>query len=509
MIRSNRTPFLFYLIAVILGSLLPLAFAPFTYGWLAIPLMLGLSWLWLSPYTHHPGRLGFVFGLGYFGFGLHWVYISLYAFGDAPLYFAIAANILLVTVMACFPMLCGWLLGKLSARTSAFRALLIPLLWSISELGRAYFLSGFPWLSIGYTQTQGIFNGLAPLGGVFSIGFVLVLIVSLIAYAWFKHRLAPAIFALALIGIALATRLLEFTTPTGTPLSVALVQGNVAQSQKFDPEHQWANLEQYIELSAPRDEAVIVWPETAIAFMESDLQDTTLAQLDEQFMRTGQTLVTGIPSGDLAERIYYNAVITLGSGEGRFYKHHLLPFGEYLPLRPVFAFFDDFVDIPYSDFTRGDAKQTPITTNGIPAGVSICFEAAFGRDIRQALPQAQYLINVSNDSWFKDSIAADQHLQMNQMRAQEMGREIARATNDGITAVINTQGAIRARLPRFQPAVLSEAVQPYTGLTPYAQFGNQIVFAVLALYAMMLGFFYITHFRYGKNDARALSSSFD
>lgn len=508
MTDSVRTPLIHFLIALLLGAALPLAFAPFNLAWLALPLLAGLAWLWLSPRAQRPGRIGFVFGIGYFGVGLHWVYISLYAFGGAPLYFAIAANVLLVVVMAVFPLLCGWLLGKLSAPASLFRALLLPLLWSVSELARAYFLSGFPWLSIGYTQTESFLKGLAPLGGVFAIGFVLMLLASLCAYAWRTQRATAALFALLLLGLALITRALHFSAPLGAPLSVALVQGNIAQAQKFDPKHQFANLERYIDLSASRDEAVIIWPETAIAFMEEDLKDTTLAQLDALFAEKGQTLVTGIPAGNFAAQRFYNAVITLGNGSGRFYKHHLLPFGEYLPLRSVFAFFDDFVEIPYSDFSRGAAQQPPIVTNGVPAGVSICFEAAFGRDIRHALPEAQYLINVSNDSWFKDSIAAAQHMQMNQMRAQEMAREIARATNDGITAVINAQGNIRAQLPRFQAAVLSATVQPYIGNTPYARLGNHIVFALLALYAIMLGLFYITHFRHAQHDARALSSPY-
>ena len=208
-----------------------------------------------------------------------------------------------------------------------------------------------------------------------------------------------------------------------------------------------------------------------------------LAHLNAYFKERGQTLVSGIPAGDLKKQLFYNAIITLGDGSGRYYKHHLLPFGEYVPLRSWLSIFEKYVEIPYSNFERGEAKQPPLTTGKHRAGASICYEAAFGRDMRQALPEADYLINISNDAWFKDSIAADQHLQMNQMRSRELGREMARATNDGITVLLDARGRIKARIPRFVREVLSGEIQPYQGITPYARWGNALVFALLALYA--------------------------
>ena len=295
----------------------------------------------------------------------------------------------------------------------------------------------------------------------------------------------PLAIAVALYAAASATSLIAHTTPSGAPFSVALIQGNIEQSTKFDPALMERHLQDYIALALAREEAVIILPETAFTFMEEQMT-RDLAQLDAYFKERGQTLVSGIPAGDLKKQLFYNAIITLGDGSGRYYKHHLLPFGEYVPLRSWLSIFEKYVEIPYSNFERGEAKQPPLTTGKYRAGASICYEAAFGRDMRQALPEADYLINISNDAWFKDSIAADQHLQMNQMRSRELGREMARATNDGITVLLDARGRIKARIPRFVREVLVGEIQPYQGITPYARLGNALIFALLALYAAAL-----------------------
>lgn len=472
------------LTALILGLLMPLAFSPFHLWYIGLAALIGLCVLWIG--SARPGLTGFCFGLGYFGAGLHWVYISMAAFGNAPFVFAVLANIVLVLVLALFPLAVGIALHLLSKPKSWLRALLIPLLWMAAEYGRSFVLGGFPWLSVGYSQLAAPLEGLAPLAGVFAVGFVLMLIAACAAMAFADKSLPAFVAAVLLLLICIPSRQLSFTTPVGQPFSVALVQGNIPQLTKFDPGLMHSHLGHYIDLTVRRSESVIIWPETAIAFMEDDVKTTTLEPLDRLLKQRGQTLVTGIPAGDLSAGIYYNGVIAIGKGEGRYYKHHLLPFGEYLPMRDVFNIFRDYVDIPLSDFSRGDAVQRPILTQQVPAGVSVCFEAAFGRDIRRALPAAQYLINVSNDGWFEDSIAADQHLQMNRMRALEMGREMARATNNGITVFIDSKGRITKRLPRFERGVLSGYVQPHIGQTPYAAYGDRLFVIGLCAYAFLL-----------------------
>lgn len=485
------------------GCALTFAFAPYHWWGLGIFSLVSLCYLWLRPECRRPGFIGFCFGLGYFSTGIYWVYISLYYYGDAPLIFAILANIVLILFLSCFPLLIGWLLGKLSKPASYYRAFLIPLLWMSAELVRAYILSGFPWLSIGYSQLHALLDGLAPIAGVMAVGLALISLCTLIANGLLHRCWTSFFFSALLLVFILATKLFSFTIAVGKPFSVALIQGNVEQDDKFSQDSQHKHLEDYITLTATREESVIIWPETAITYFENTLKDNVLAELDKLTQAKKQALITGILAQEGEQ--YYNAVISLGQANGRYYKNHLLPFGEYTPLANVFAIFNDYVYIPLNGFSRGGSHQQLMTTYGIPAGVSICFEAAFGREIRHSLPSAQYLINVSNDAWFKDSIAAEQHLQLNQMRALEMGREMARATNNGVSVFIDHKGYIQNRLPRFTQDVLSGSIQPRIGLTPYAKFGNTIIAIVLIAYAIIAGLIFPWRNRY----ARTLPTQFD
>lgn len=461
------------------------AFAPFSYWAVGVMGLMGLVWLWLYAPKDRPTLYGYGFGLGYFGAGLHWVYISMHAYGDAPLSFAILANIALVLLMAMFPMAVGWLIKRFSRPSSLYRAALIPCLWSISELLRAQVLSGFPWLTLGYSQLDSPLAGFAPIIGVYGISLCLMGCVVAMMLVLVQRRIKAIFPIIAIILLGILGNTLSFTQPEGDTLSIALVQGNIAQEEKFNLDKRAVHFKHYLDLSINRQEQVIIWPETAIVYEEHSIRDTLLAALNTHLNAKSQTLVTGIASE--RDGAYYNAVITLGAGSGWYAKNHLLPFGEYLPLRPLFGFFKDYVEIPMSDFARGGDAQAPLFTKGIRAGISICFEAAFGEEVRQTGENAHYLINISNDSWFKNSIAADQHLQINQMRAKEMQRPMARVANDGITAFIDAQGRIETTLARFTSAVLSHTLQPLTGQTPYARYGDKLILWIVCAYAVMLG----------------------
>lgn len=462
-----------YLFHLLAGGVLALGFAPFN---LWGPALLALLYFCHSLLTGtRLARKSYCFGLGLFAAGIHWIYLSLYHYGGASLFFAIATNTVLVLVFALFIGAVGWGLERFT-QTPGQRALLLPALWLALEYGRAHFLSGFPWLALGYVPSP--LRELAPLGGVWLVGWATLTVCTLLAWAGQQksQRAALAAGLLALGGWA--CRWLSFTTPVGPPLTVALVQGNIDQLQKFEPSRMRAHMELYIQMLLARKEEVIILPETAITHFESTITDI-LTPLGDILRLRNQALITGIPAGDLDRDIYYNAVIVLGAGNGRYYKHHLLPFGEYLPARGLFEFFRDYVQIPLGDFTRGAATQPPLFSRGVPLSASICYEAAFGRDIRRNAGAAHYLVNISNDGWFKGSIAYDQHLQMNQLRALESGRPLARATNTGLTAFIDERGHIVAQLERDTRGVLSGTVQPREGLTPYVRWGNRVFEALL------------------------------
>lgn len=458
------------------GLLLALAFAPLNLWPLGLAALLFFCQQMLS--SPRLTLRAYCFGLGLFLAGIHWVYLSLYNYGNAGLTFSLLTNITLILVFALFPATVGWLLPRL-AQTPGQRALLLPLLWGLAEYGRSYFLSGFPWLSLGYMPSP--LRWLAPLGGMWLVGWATMSLCCLLALAWEKRSWRPAALALVLFISGWAAQFLTFVRPEGKPLTVALIQGNIDQLQKFEPMRMRKNMEMYVYAALERKEELIILPETAFTHFEDSIAVDVLEPLSNVLMMRNQVLVTGIPSGDMDKDLYYNAIVVLGDGSGRYYKRHLLPFGEFLPLRSVFEFFRDYVEVPLGDFTRGDPVQPPLFTRSARASASICYEAAFGRDIRRNVAEANYLINISNDGWFKGSILYDQHLQMNQMRALEMGRPLARATNTGLTALIDQRGQVVKVLERDVRGVLSGEIQPHVGLTPYVRWGNRIFELVLLL----------------------------
>lgn len=476
-------------IALVAGALLTLAYAPFHFYPLALlaPVLLLRSWNKTTPWR--AARRGFLFGLGHFGTGVYWVYISLYTYGQAPLAFAIIAALLLVLYLSLYPMLVGYVLTRSALKDSPVKWLLLaPALWVFAEWIRSWLLSGFPWLALGYSQTDSALGNIAPYLGVFGISWVLMLCAGLLFLVIKSPRRQRWLWTLALIAVSFSSwGLIKFqwVTPIGEPLRVSLVQGNIEQDKKFLPEIRAKTLQVYRDLSeqVSTESDLIVWPETAIPIFFSELDPDYLSWFEQQALTQQTDYLTGVPAGDWRNGIYYNGVVSLGSSHGFYYKHRLLPFGEYLPLRFLFNLFHRLVDIPMADFTPGDANQTLLQAAGHAIGVSICFEAVFGSEIRRTLPQARFLVNVSNDAWFGDSPAPHQHLQIARMRAMETGRSMARATNTGISALINHRGHIIAQSNPFVAEVLQGKLQPMQGSTPYVLAGDWpiVIFAILLL----------------------------
>lgn len=471
------------LLAPLAGAALPLAYAPFDLWPLALLLPALLLWLLDGERAGRAALLGLLFGLGAFGVGIWWIYVSLHTYGNAPPAFAALATALVVLTMAAYPAAFAALLARLAPAPGARRWLLAaPALWTLLEWVRSWALSGFPWLALGYSQIDTPLAGFAPLVGVFGVGWAAMLLAGLLRLA--AQRLRPGggprrgggfalLAAAAVLALGAGLGRLEWTRPDGPPLRVALAQGNISQELKWRPEKLAETLERYAELTreaGPQD--VIIWPETAIPIFFEELEDGFVADLRAYAAASGTDFLVGTPAGSRRDRVYRNAVAAIGRSPGFYYKQRLLPFGEYLPLRGLFAIFRDLVEIPMADFTAGDTDQPLLRVAGRPVGVSICFEAVFGADVRRTLPEAAFLVNVSNDAWFGDSIAPHQHLQIARMRALETGRALARATNTGITALVGADGRIEARAPAFVPALLRGSVQPRRGATPYVRIGD-------------------------------------
>ena len=475
---AQRYPFVIDLLVFIAGALLTLAFAPFGLWLLAIlsPVVLLGSWERATP--RRAILRGGLFGLGQFGFGIYWIFISLHDYGNAPALFAALATGIVVLVMALYPAVVGGLLTRWGPAPGPLRWLLVfPALWALLDWVRSWLLTGFPWLAIGYSQTDSPLGQLAPYTGVFGVGWAVMFSAGLLWMlvkqdGWRTRFSGLGWLAILWLG-AWALGRIDWVEPAGTPLRVAIVQGNIAQDQKWLPSVFDETLHRYVQLSLPEHgrSDVILWPETAIPIFYEDVRPF-IGALAERAQQDQVDYVTGLPTGSWATGVFHNSVASIGASLNFYHKRRLLPFGEYLPLRGFFLFFRDWVTIPMADFTPGDRDQSLLRAGGQPVGVSICFEAVFGSEIRRALPEAAWLINVSNDAWFKDSTAPHQHLQIARMRALEAGRAMARATNTGVSAILDERGRIVVQGKQFQPDVIRGEVQPLRGLTPYARWGD-------------------------------------
>jgi apolipoprotein N-acyltransferase len=355
---------------------------------------------------------------------------------------------------------------------------------------RGWLFSGFPWLSIGNSQIDSPLAGYAPVLGVFGLGWLVALSAALLLAALQNRGRAVSVIALAGIwagGLLLGQ--VGWTSPRGEPIRVALVQGNIAQQDKWQADKLLDSLSLYADKSfALTDIDLIVWPETAIAAFYDQVSENFIPYIEEKLQQSGATLLTGIPMLDRGSWEYYNAVMSLGGKRAFYYKRHLVPYGEYLPLRWLFGSTLDALAVPNADFSGGDDGQPLLQAAGYPVATSICFEVVFGEELIQALPEAAMLVNVSNDAWFGRSLAPFQHLEMARMRARETGRPMLRATNTGISALIDEQGRVSAQSSQFETAVVTGEVEPRQGATPYVRWGNIPVVVLCAGLLLAAGF---------------------
>lgn len=480
------------------GMLLPLAFAPFDFFPLAIisPALLFALWLNVSP--RRALWRGWLFGLGMFGIGVTWIFVSIYEFGGGiGLPMSLFLTGLFVLVLACFPALFGYLVTRLypalTPAVSRIKLLVVfPVAWTFFEWVRGWFLTGFPWLNLGYSQIDAPLAGLAPLLGVYGVSWATAFSAALLLAAvldegglWQRARYVIALLVLWITAGLLGMQ--HWTQASGEPLKVSLIQGNVAQDVKWTPDALEPTVRRYVDLTRQHwDSKLIIWPETAMPLFYHEA-----ARFFDELAREAQAnnadLLLGVPYMNMRNQQYYNSMMSLGSRQAFYHKHHLVPFTEYLPMKIALAGVINFLQVPMSDFSKGDAIQKPLEVAGQKAGISICYEAVFGEELIRQLPEATLLVNVSNDAWFGGSIGPHQHLQITRMRALETGRPLLRATNTGITAIIGPNGKFQARAPQFKPYVLTATVQPMSGATPYVRMGNGPV-VILLMLALAAGF---------------------
>lgn len=482
-------------------------FAPF--GLFPVPVLAlaVLFALWARAATPRAaGWLGFAFGLGLFVAGIGWIYVALHDYGGMPFWLAVIATVLFAAFLALFLALAGFAQARFPAWRGAvfwspetekrsrpdvtFRipvqvslGVLMPAAWVAVEWLRGLIFTGFPWLTLGYAHSGSPLAGYAPVLGVYGVSLVAAASAGLLATLWLERwnrqgRIAAAML-LVLWGGGAALRAVPWTQPQGEPFGVALVQGNIAQDIKFNEDALVGTLETYRRLALQADAQLTVLPETAFPLLRQEVPPSLVEQLRESARANGGDMLIGAFERD--EKGFYNSVFTVGSSQEQHYrKEHLVPFGEFIPLRYVLGpLINDVLNIPMGDLARGGERQKPLEVAGQHVAANICYEDVFGEEIIRALPQATLLANVTNDAWYGDSYAAEQHNQIAQMRALETGRMMLRATNTGVTSIIGADGRVLQQLPQHQEGVLTGMVQGYEGITPYVRMGNAGVVLLL------------------------------
>ncbi|MDI1310019.1 MAG: apolipoprotein N-acyltransferase [Methylotenera sp.] len=484
----SKNKFIRSLILFLLGALCVLGFAPFYFYPASILSLIGLFYFWHQDYTSKQAAIsGFIYGLGLFSTGIYWIYISLHDFGNMPSVIAGLATFLLCAFMALFTALVGAFSVKISKAQPPQLLISIPIFWALADWTRSWIFTGFPWLTMGYSQVpHSPLAGYMPIIGVYGVSMIMVLIASLIGF-WLAKQPATLLWKRNTIVLLLLIwvtgsllKLVEWTTPTSEPISVALLQGNISQDIKWSPEVAEKTLSLYLQMAEASKAKLIIMPETAMPVLSSQIPQEIITRLQTHAVQNQGTILVGAVEHD--NDAYFNSMLSInGSKLEAYRKSHLVPFGEFIPLKVAFGWiYRDLLNMPLSDLTRGSIHQQPMSIAGEKVAINICYEDVFGEEIIRQLPAATLLVNASNDAWYGQSNAAFQHMQFSQARALETGRTILRATNTGATAIIDPHGNVLAHAPHFTETTLNGTAQGYSGSTPYVRWGNRL-FLIICL----------------------------
>jgi apolipoprotein N-acyltransferase len=475
-------------LAPIAGALLTLSFAPFGIYPLAIVaiLLFMCSLLYATP--KRSFWRGFMFGAALFGTGVYWVYISIHTFGEAPIWLSAILTGGLVAILSLFPALNGYLLNRFFPKNNYSKLLLaFPAYWMILEWTRSWIFTGFPWLTLGYSQMDSFLRGYAPIFSVYGVSLMVLITASIFLYCiklyrhqQIKYLIQSLIFVIIVWVIGGLLTIPVWTDPLGKPVSVSMVQGNIPQSIKWSPESVQPTLSRYHSLTNNHwDSKIIIWPEGAIPLPLPEASDYINA-LDHEATQHGVTLITGIPIMATVNS-FYNAIVTVGVTKSVYLKQRLVPFGEYTPFKFLLKDILGKLKLPMSDFIPGPGKSQPLVAGGLKISAFICYEIAFPEQVIGRNSDSSILLTVSDDAWFGHSIAQAQHLQMAQMRALELAKPLLFVSNDGLTAAVTSRGAIQAIAPPFTPYVLTADIQPRYGKTPWQLFGLDPVLLIITV----------------------------
>ncbi|WP_422409670.1 MULTISPECIES: apolipoprotein N-acyltransferase [unclassified Endozoicomonas] len=486
---NKKTLYFGHLATLLAGSLFPLGFSPFNI-WPVLIVATAAGFAYTRTETVKTTTVrGFLFGLGLFGTGTSWIYVSIHNFGAASVPLAALLTALFVIMMAALMVMpLFYLYAKLRHRFNIQapwqQALIFAGLWTLFEWVRSWLLTGFPWLLEGYSLLDTPVQSWAPVVGVFGLTLLMASTAALITATLVTDRAHrnPSLIALSITLVFWVASVplgkLQWTHPVGE-ISFSAVQGNIPQLLKWDPGYVDKTLNTFYGLSEDEwDQELIIWPENAMPLYYSQAR-SVLSQLNRKAAEHNSALILGLPIDERSEDTkslfdekYYNGIIAMGLGEGRYYKQKLVPFGEYVPLDSLLRGLISFFDLPMSAFSPGPGGQEKLRVPNTVITTYICYEVVYPDFAARQAKDSGLLITISNDTWFGKSIGPEQHFQMARMRSLETGRYMIRATNDGITALINDKGQVVESIERFKPGVLRGTAEVMTGNTPFMLLGS-------------------------------------
>tara|TARA_R110002110_G_scaffold415765_3_gene655307 strand:+ start:75529 stop:77007 length:1479 start_codon:yes stop_codon:yes gene_type:complete len=488
------------LLAPLAGALITLSLAPFDIWPAGIISCVLYAWLLCTCTVRQALWRGWLFGLGLFGSGVSWVYVSIHVYGHASVPLAIFLTAVFCAGLALLHGLFAVCYVRFVRSLPGGMLVGFPVLWVLFEWLRSWLLTGFPWLYLGYAHVDTWIAGWAPIVGVYGLSFICALTGSCVFLAW-RSRQPVACTTYAVIvatlwgGGGVLKPIQWVATASATPLSVAIYQPNVPQEHKWDPNWYRPILRQLRESSqALLGNDIVVWPEAAVPNYLERAQGF-LAPLAQRADIVNTTLITGIPSRPEGADTYYNSIVALGQGSGVYHKQRLVPFGEYVPLEKWLRGLIAFFDLPMSAFSSGPPDQPPLRVGTYRVAPFICYEIVYPDQVAAGARNSDLLITISNDSWFGDSIGPLQHLQIAQMRALENGRYLIRGTNNGVSAIIDHRGRILDRTEQFVEATLVGEAQAMLGKTPFGSFGQTPVIAGCAITLLLMWLMYFGFWR--------------
>lgn len=488
------------LVAPLAGALITLSLAPFNIWPAGILSCFLYSYLLCTCTARQSLWRGWLFGAGLFGTGISWVYVSIHEHGNASVALAVTLTALFCGGLALLHALFAWCYVRFVRSLPGGMLLGFPVLWVLFEWSRDWLLTGFPWLYLGYAHVGTWISGWAPVTGVFGLSFIVALSGSCLFLAWrSRQRTAYIVYSIVLLTLWVGGAVLKTTQwvakAAKEPLHVAIVQPNVPQEHKWDPRWYKTILQQLQDATDPQfDRDVVIWPESAVPNYFQRAQDF-LGPLAQRAEASKTTIITGIPFRPNAGGEYYNSIVALGYGEGIYHKQRLVPFGEYVPLENTLRGLINFFDLPMSSFSSGPEKQKPLRAGPYRVAPFICYEIVYGNLVAKNSRNTDIIVTISNDTWFGDSIGPLQHLQIAQMRGREVGRYVLRATNNGVSAIIDHQGRIVAKTERFTQTTLVGEARVMLGETPFGSFGTTPIIAACASCLLLMVLMYVGFWR--------------